>query len=293
MSTSDEDGFGPLVDPRWLAARLGEPDLRVLDCTVRLTPTADDPYRYETVHGHWARGHVPGAGWVDVEREVSAPWRRSPLEFRMPEPAAFAAAMGAKGIGPDTRVVLYAAQHPMWAARVWWLLRAHGHDRAAILDGGWEGWVAAGLPVSTDPVEFPPATFVPRPRAGLLVDTPTVRAALDDPSAVLLNGLSRRQHAGEGPHYGRPGRIPGSRCVPASHLVDRTTGRFLDPDALRALFEADGPIGGRRVVAYCGSGIAASSLAFALTAIGHRDVAVYDGSLVEWSADPTLPMQTG
>jgi thiosulfate/3-mercaptopyruvate sulfurtransferase len=292
MTTSSGAAFGPLVDAHWLAAHLGEPDLRVFDCTVRLTPTEDDPYRYETVHAHWGRGHVPGAGWIDIERGVSGPWRRSPLEFRMPTPEAFAAVMGAKGVGPGTRVVLYSAQHPMWAARVWWLLRAHGHDRAAILDGGWEGWVAAGHGVSTDAFVPVPARFEARPRDGLLVDASAVRAALGDPSVVLVNGLSKRQHAGQGPHYGRPGRIPGSRCIPASHLVDRTTGRFVDTDALRALFDAAGPLAGRRVVTYCGSGIAASSLAFALTAIGHGDVAVYDGSLVDWSADPALPMDT-
>jgi thiosulfate/3-mercaptopyruvate sulfurtransferase len=292
MTTTCEPVFGTLVEPGWLAAHLGEPDLRVFDCTVRLTPTPEDPYRYETVHAHWGRGHVPGAGWIDIEREVSAPWLRSPLEFRMPTPEAFAEVMGDKGIGPDTRVVLYSAQHPMWAARVWWLLRAHGHDRAAILDGGWEGWVAAGLPVSDDPFEASPTRFVTRPRDGLLVDSATVRAALADPSTLLVNGLSKRQHAGQGPHYGRPGRIPGSRCVPASHLVDRATGRFIDASAMHALFEADGPFAGRRVVTYCGSGIAASSLAFALTRLGHRDVSVYDGSLVEWSADPDLPMES-
>ena len=120
-----------------------------------------------------------------------------------------------------------------------------------------------------------------------------VRAALGDPSVRLVNALTRKQHAGDGAHYGRPGRIPDSTCVPALMLVQRGTGMFQPLPELRAAVEAAGIKPGQRVITYCGGAIAAACDAFVLTLLGHDDVAIYDGSLAEWSNDLSLPMETG
>jgi thiosulfate/3-mercaptopyruvate sulfurtransferase len=172
-------------------------------------------------------------------------------------------------------------------------LRAFGFDDAAVMNGGFQKWSSEGHEVSTAPCRYPTARFVPRPRPAVIADKAETHAALGDPRIRLVNSLSRKQHVGDGIHYGRPGRIPGSVCVPAFGLVERGTGTFLARDALRAAF-ADAQIEpGQRIITYCGGGIAATCDAFVLQWLGHHDVAVYDGSLTEWSNDPSLPMETG
>jgi thiosulfate/3-mercaptopyruvate sulfurtransferase len=137
------------------------------------------------------------------------------------------------------------------------------------------------------------AHFTARPDAALIADWKEVQASLGDPGIRLVNALSAEEHAGKVTRVARPGHIPGSANVPASSLVDPATNTFRSADELRALFERAGLLGQHRVIAYCGGGIAACGDAFALTLLGAKDVAVYDGSLVEWSARPELPMETG
>jgi len=287
------DAFPQLVDTDWLAAHLGEPNLRVLECTVYLQP-ADVPggFRVESGRAKWTDGHIPGAGFVDLQDELSD--RGSALRFMMPPAAQFAAAMGRHGVGDGVRVVLYDRFVNMWAARVWWMLRAFGFDHAAVLDGGYRKWTREGRPLATDDGAAPPRTFVARPRPQLIADKSGVLAALDDQRACVLNALTGEQHRGSGGvAYGRPGRIAGSANVPARELVDPDTHAYLPRSVLREKFAAAGALEAGRVITYCGGGIAASSDAFVLTLLGRPDVAVYDASLSEWAADPSLPMETG
>jgi thiosulfate/3-mercaptopyruvate sulfurtransferase len=281
-----------LVDPAWVAGRLDDPALRVFDCTTLLHPDPQTVFRVESGRARWAAGHVPGSDHLDLQGELSD--RTSPFRFTFPPAAQFAEAMSRHGVGPGTRVVLYSAGGPIWATRVWWMLRAFGFDQAAVMDGGWERWLAEGRPASTEPCRYPPARFEARPRPGVIVGKEEVRAALDDAGTRILNALTTRQHTGEGGvHYGRPGRIPGSGCVPAVSLLEPGQPVYRAPAELRRMFAEAGATPGRRVITYCGGGIAASSTAFVLTLLGHEDVALYDGSLSEWVADPALPMETG
>jgi thiosulfate/3-mercaptopyruvate sulfurtransferase len=282
-----------LVETEWLAAHLGEPDLRVIECTVYLQP-AEVPggFRVESGRAKWAEGHIPGAGFVDLQDELSD--RDSKLRFMMPPAAQFAEAMGRHGVGDGARVVLYDRAVNMWAARVWWMLRALGFDDAAVLNGGFKKWTREGRPLAADDGAAPSRTFTARPRPGLMADKSGVLAALDDRRTCVLNALTNEQHRGAGgTSYGRPGRIAGSVNVPARDLVDPETHAYLPRDLLRAKFAASGALDARSVIAYCGGGIAASSDAFALTLLGRSDVAVYDASLSEWAVDPSLPMETG
>jgi thiosulfate/3-mercaptopyruvate sulfurtransferase len=283
----------PLVETGWLAAHLGEPGLRVLECTVHLQP-ADVPggFRVESGRGTWAQGHIPGAGFVDLQDELSD--RASKLRFMMPPAAQFAEAMSRHGVGDGVRVVLYDRAVNMWAARVWWMLRAFGFDDAAVLDGGFRKWTREGRSLATDDGAAPRRAFTARPRPALMADRSGVLAALDEGKTCVLNALSSEQHRGVGgTAYGRPGRIRGSANVPARELVDPETHAYLPLDVLREKFAAAGVLDAGRVITYCGAGIAASSDAFVLTLLGRDDVAVYDASLSEWTADPTLPMETG
>jgi thiosulfate/3-mercaptopyruvate sulfurtransferase len=281
-----------LVETDWLAQHLDDPAVRVLECTVYLHPDPSLPFgfRVESGRARWAEGHIPGAGFVDLQEELSD--RTSAYRFMMPPAPQFAAAMGRAGVGDGVRVVLYDRFVNMWAARVWWMLRAFGFEDAAVLNGGWRKWTVEGRPVATDAGERPARTFVARPRPALIADRKAVLDGVGDRATCLINALTAEQHAGTGgAHYGRPGHITGSANVVARELVDPATHAYLPSDVLRERFAAAGALHAGRVITYCGGGIAASSDAFVLTLLGKDDVAVYDASLSEWAADPTLPME--
>ena len=193
-----------------------------------------------------------------------------------------------------TRVILYDDFYNIWAARVWWMLRASGFDNAAVLNGGWHKWTQEGRPVSNRPATPVQGQFVSTPRPELMVGKQEVLEAIQTPSSCLLNALTAEDHAGTGGmiRYPRPGRIASSVNISFYDLVDPETHAYLPAEQLREKFEAVGATGAKRVITYCGAGIAASSDAFVLTLLGLEDVAVYDGSLMEWAADASLPMET-
>ena len=279
-----------LVETDWLAQHLNDPGVRVLECTVYLHPKPDHGFRAESGRAKWAEGHIPGAGFADLTGELSD--RNSSLMYMVPPAAQFADAMGRNGVGDGVRVVLYDRAVNMWAARVWWMLRAFGFENAAVLNGGWKKWTLEGRPVATDDGTRPVRTFVARPRPELIADKKAVLAGVGDRATCLINALSEEQHRGTGGvTYGRAGRITGSTNVVARDLVDPKTHAYLPVEELRARFAAAGALDAGRVITYCGGGIAASSDAFVLALLGREDVAVYDPSLSEWAADPSLPME--
>ncbi|MFN0146050.1 MAG: sulfurtransferase [Dehalococcoidia bacterium] len=284
-----------LVSTAWLAEHLADPALRVLDCTVFLRApgpeAARQAYVQESGRAAWAAGHIPGSAFADLTTDLSDPEARLP--FTMPSAERFAAAMSALGVGPGTRVVTYDANLSMWAARVWWMLRAMGFDDAAVLDGGWKKWAGEGRPVSAEPARYPAAAFVARPRPGLIASKDDVLAAIGEGGTCIVNALTEAQHTGaSGATYGRAGHIASSVNVSARDLLDRESGAYLPPDVLRERFAAAGATAAGRVITYCGGGIAATSDALVLTLLGQENVAVYDGSLSEWARDPALPMET-
>jgi thiosulfate/3-mercaptopyruvate sulfurtransferase len=281
-----------LIDTKTLERRLGEPGLRVLDCTTHLIPDPKTTYQVVPGRTDFERGHIPGAQFVDIQADLSDNSHR--LRFMRPSAAAFAAAMSRFGVGEGTQVVTYSTTTPQWATRVWWLLRTFGFDNAAVLDGGWQKWSREGRPVETGPARPRPlGNFVVREERPLMVGKDEVLRAVGDSAVCTLNALSAEQHAGRGGNtYGRPGRIKGSLNVPAAQLIDPATNAFLPPDELRRCFDQVDAFD-KEVITYCGGGIAASADAFALVMFGHPNVKLYDASMSEWSVDPLLPMETG
>jgi thiosulfate/3-mercaptopyruvate sulfurtransferase len=275
-----------LVDTAWLAGQLAEPDLVVLDCTVTFRPGGGFG---DTVSGRaeYEAGHIPGAGFADLTTELCD--TDAPIQFAVPSPEAFCAAMGALGVGDDSRVVLYDTSFAAWAARVWWMLRWVGFDRAALLDGGLRAWLVEDRAVSTGDVQLSPETLTPNVRPELIADRDEVRSAVDDGAISLLDTLPAEHFRGNFAMYDRPGHIPGAANVSALALLDES-GRFLSADRLAELHPGDS---GERTITYCGGGIAASSNAFVMTRLGFEDVAVYTASLQEWAADPDNPMVVG
>ena len=281
-----------LVETDALERSLGDPGLRIFDCTTNLIPDPKTTYQAVPARADFEKGHIPGAQFIDLQADLSDQGHR--LRFMLPSVEVFAAAMSRLGIGEGTRVVLYSTANPWWATRVWWLLRVFGFDDAAVLNGGWQKWSREGRPVETGPGKpQPPGRFAIREPRPLMVGKEEVLQAIGDGAVCTMNALLHEQHVGAGGNsYGRPGRIKGSVNLPAAHLIDPTTNAFLPAAELRRRFESVGAFG-KEVITYCGGGIAASADAFALVMLGHPEVKLYDASLSEWATDPTLPMETG
>jgi thiosulfate/3-mercaptopyruvate sulfurtransferase len=282
-----------LVSAEELRDALGDERVRVFDATVFLRRAADGgPYTVESGRESYTRARIPGAGFADIPGALSDP--ASPFAFTLPTAEHFAAAIGRLGIGDSTHVVAYAQDTPMWATRLWWLLRYFGHDETSVLDGGLIAWTAAGCPVDSGDSTYPPASFTARPRPELLASLADVREITENESACLVNALSPAAFRGEGrSSYSRPGRIPGSVSVPWNGLVDAATNRFRPPAELAAALDGGGVRADQPVIAYCGGGISATVDLFALSLTGRDDARLYDGSLTEWSAHPDLPLVTG
>ncbi|MEP6479110.1 MAG: sulfurtransferase [Rhodoglobus sp.] len=278
----------PVVSTQWLADHLGADTLVVLDATVLPYTQPSGRPGYLTGHEQYVMtGHIPGAVFADLIDELSD--AAGPYPFTRPSAAQFASAIGALGIDNATTVVVYDSVVGQWAARVWWLFRAFGYDSVAILDGGLKKWSAEDRAVDVGFVEPEPAEFTVTERPELWVDKAEVEAIVrGELDAVLVCGIPPQEFTGEAGHRKRLGHIPGSVSVPAGRLVDRESNALLPENGLRAAF---GPsLDSERVVTYCAGGIAAASDALALTLLGHRNVAIYDGSLNEWSADADAPL---
>lgn len=279
-----------LVSTQWLADHLGAEGLLVVDATVASHTRPDGRTGYLSGHEQYLlEGHIPGAVFAELIDEFSDP--DGPHPFTRPDLARFSAAASALGVGPDTALVVYDRAAGQWAARLWWLFRTFGFDRVALLDGGITKWSAENRAVELGHVSPAPAVFRAEPRPELWAEKADVEAVVrGEREAALVCATPPKEFTGEHAPRPRAGHIPGSTSVPAAFLVDRERNTVLDAEGLRARFAP--ALGAPRIITYCAGGIAAAASAFALTLLGERSVAVYDGSLNEWAADPEAPLVT-
>ncbi|PRY67281.1 thiosulfate/3-mercaptopyruvate sulfurtransferase [Glaciihabitans tibetensis] len=285
----------PVVSTQWLADYLGADKLVVLDTTVLSHPLADGSTGYLSGRdADVATGHVPEARFVDVIDALSDPDGAYP--FTRPSAERFADAIGALGVDNTTTVVVYDSLVGQWAARVWWLFRAFGYDRVAVLDGGLTKWRAEERPLDIGHPAEPaiPSTFVLSggERPELWVDKGYVEAVVrGEIEATLVCATPPREFSGEDVTRERAGHIPGSISIPAASLVDGETNALASDAELQHILEPTRVSAPHRpIVIYCGGGIAAAATALALTLLGERRVALYDGSLNEWAADPAAEL---
>lgn len=282
-----------LITTEQLAAMLGDPNLRLYDCTTYnepVPPGSDVPYRAVPGNKTFAEGHIPGADFLDLQGEFSD--TSAQQFFMMPDVAQLEAAFGRHGVNASKTIVLYSIGTMMWSTRFWWMLRSLGIE-AKVLDGGFDKWKAEGRPIEQGaPKGYPPATFKASPRAGFFVDKSTVLSRIGDASTVTVNALGPQFHRGLEPsRYGRPGRVPGSVNVSAATLVnsDKTLITLADAEAK---FTAQGVTRDKNVICYCGGGISATVDLFLLTALGYDKLTLYDASMGEWARDASLPIET-
>ncbi len=277
-----------LVSTDWLAEHLDAPDVRVVDATLYLPNEAGD------ARADYEAEHIPGAVFFDIDEIAD---ETSPLPHMLPSPEKFAARVRRLGLGDGNRIVVYDRHGLRSAARVWWTFRVMGHRDVAVLDGGLPKWKAEGRPLDDRPVQPVERHFTARfDRTGLR-DKGQLLRNLESGREQVLDARARERFEGSAGEIWpgrRPGRIPQSLNLPFTRLFDPQDGTLLPEPQLRERFAEAGVDLGKPVVTTCGSGVTACILALGLARIGHRDVAVYDGSWAEWGLpEAETPVATG
>jgi thiosulfate/3-mercaptopyruvate sulfurtransferase len=276
-----------LVSPEELGARLSDPALRVVDVRHDLM----DPAAGQMA---WRASHIPRAVHLHLDDDLSGPRTGRNGRHPLPDPLAFALVLGRAGIGGTDDVVVYDDAGGAFAARLWWMLRWLGHDAVSVLDGGWQTWTAARLPVSAEPVRPMQTVFKPRTPLPWTVDAAAVAVGLADGSLMVVDARAPERYRGEvEPIDPVAGHIPGARNRSHRNNLD-DTGRFKSPETLRTEFEA--LLGGRpaaELICQCGSGVTACHNLLALAHANIRGARLYPGSWSEWCSDVTRPVATG
>ncbi|HEX6295179.1 MAG TPA: sulfurtransferase [Burkholderiales bacterium] len=258
---------------------------RVFDCR-------HDLAKPELGESQYREGHLPGAAFASLDRDLSAPKDRSNGRHPLPDPGAFIAWLGQQGLKSEDQAVCYDGGNGAMAARLWWMLRWVGHDNAAVLDGGFAKWVKECRPVTSEVPRFAPTRYPIRLRTDAAVDVHEVKNNLG--KALLVDARAPARWRGESePIDPIAGRIPGARNRFNVENV-RADGTFKEPDELKREFEA--VLGDHRpseVVHYCGSGVAACHNLLAMEVAGLPGGRLYAGSWSEWIADPRRPQERG
>jgi thiosulfate/3-mercaptopyruvate sulfurtransferase len=268
--------MNPLVTPEWLASRLNDPSIVILDATlppVGVTPPVD-------TRGRYASKHIPGAVFFDIN-ELSD--RTTSLPHMLPTAEGFSHDMSALGVDDHSTIVIYEQEGVFSAPRAWWMLRTFGAEKAHILDGGLHAWVKAGLPTESGSVQRPAASFQAR------LDHKSVKNFGDIQQMIaehgqILDARSTGRFSGTAPEP-RPGiesgHMPGAISVPFTELAEE--GRMKSAVKLREIFQSKGLDTQQPVTTTCGSGVTAAVIALALEIIGAEKVSLYDGSWAEYA----------
>jgi thiosulfate/3-mercaptopyruvate sulfurtransferase len=275
-----------LVEPDWLQPRLEEPGVAVIDCSW-FAPEAE-----KSGFDVFLEGHIPSACHFDLKAASDS---ASPYANMLPLPNRFAEVVGSLGIGNDTTVIVYDATYV--SARVWWMFRLFGHEKVAILNGGWRRWKAEGRPVEVGPPGVvSPVTFTARSTLGEVADWREVLKALHSGSAQVVDARVRERFTGEQPsgYPGvPPGHMPGAVNLPWTRMM-RQSGDFgfEPPETAEAIFREAGIDPDKPIVTTCGSGVTAAVLAFQLVRMGKPGWKIYDGSWNEWGLRDDLPKES-
>lgn len=271
-----------IVSAEWLMQNLAK--VRVLDASWYMPADKRDP------KAEFEAAHIPGAVFFDIDALSD---HGTGLPHMLPTPEQFGRDAGALGIGDSDMVVVYDGAGIFSAPRVWWTLKAMGHDKVAVLDGGLPAWKKAGGALQSGPAHPAPATFTPRPNGAILRDFHAVKAALGNTQVLDARSAPRFEGSEAEPRPGlKSGHMPGAANVPYRAVLT-SDGHLKDDQALQTLFAEKGVDLRAPIITSCGTGVTATILMLALEKLGSRQVAVYDGSWTEWGGRDDAPVATG
>lgn len=273
-----------IVSLSWLKEHLQDADLVIVDCRFVL----GQPESGQTLY---RESHLPGAIYLDLERDLSGPKREHGGRHPLPDIDEFARTMGRAGIDRSKTVVAYDDQGGAMASRLWWMLRYAGHPRVYVLDGGFSAWKAAGYPVTAEQPVPKPTTFEPQVQADLLLGMEHVRARLGKPGTTIIDSREKKRYLGlEEAIDPVAGHIPGAVNRFWKDALDEN-GRWKDAAGQRERFAGIDPE--KEIVVYCGSGVTACPNVLALEEAGFRNVKLYAGSWSDWISYKDNPVATG